>query len=320
MTAPSPPNALGTRSILSTENLSAEQARKILDTAFFFKGHWREQALLDNPVAGKTIVLFFFEPSTRTRVSFELAAKRLGASTIFLTSDGSSVGKGETLYDTARTLEAMEPDVIVLRHPCAGAPHFLNTVLKVPVINAGDGFHEHPTQAILDAMTIEEFKGTIRGQRVLIVGDIAHSRVARSNIYLLKTLGAEVSVCGPPTLMPPKIEQLGVNAFFDLDQAVRNQDVIILLRIQFERFETGQTPSKSEYHKFYGMNSKRLGLCRPDVLVMHPGPINRGLELSTEIADGPQSLILNQVSNGVVARMAVLHLLTGGPVLKGARS
>jgi aspartate carbamoyltransferase catalytic subunit len=311
-----PPNSLGTRSLLSTEPLSAEQVRKILDTSFFFKDHWRDQALMDNPVAGKTVVLFFFEPSTRTRVSFELAAKRLGASTVFLGADGSSVGKGETLYDTARTLEAMEPDVIVLRHPSAGAPHFLNEVLKVPVINAGDGFHEHPTQALLDAMTIEEFKGPLPGRRVLIVGDIAHSRVARSNIYLLKTLGADVSVCGPPTLMPPKAEKLGVKVFYDLDEAVVGQDVIILLRVQFERFEMGQVPSRGEYHRFYGMNARVLDLCKKEVLVMHPGPINRGLELSTEIADGPRSVILNQVANGVVSRMALLHLLTGGRAMK----
>lgn len=317
MATQSPPNALGTRSILSAENLSAEQTRKILDTAFFFKSHWREQALMENPVAEKTVVLFFFEPSTRTRVSFELAAKRLGANTVFLGNQGTSVGKGETLYDTAKTLEAMEPDLIVLRHPSAGSPHFLNQVLKVPVVNAGDGFHEHPTQALLDAMTIEEFKGKIAGLKVLIVGDIAHSRVARSNIHLLKTMGAEVTVCGPPTLLPPKVEKMGVGVSYDLDSAVKNQDVIILLRIQFERFEGGQGPTRGEYQKFYGMNGRVAALCKPDVLVMHPGPVNRGLELSTEVADGPHSVILNQVSNGVVIRMAILHLLMGGAVLGG---
>ncbi len=316
MNPPSRNDVLGTRSILSTESLSADQIRKILDTAFFFKTHWREQTRAANPVAGRTVVLFFFEPSTRTRVSFELAAKRLGANTVFLGNEGSSAGKGETLYDTARTLEAMEPDVIVLRHPSAGSPNFLNQVLKIPIINAGDGFHEHPTQALLDAMTIEEFKGKIRGQKVLIVGDIAHSRVARSNIYLLQTMGAEVSVCGPPTLLPPKVENLGVKVFYDLDAALADQDVVMMLRIQFERFESGQTPSSGEYKKFFGMNAKRAERCKPDVLIMHPGPMNRGLELSTEVADGPHSVILNQVSNGVVVRMAALHLLTGGAALK----
>ena len=310
-------SVLGTRSVLGTETLDAGAARKILDTAFFFKNHWREFAFRDSPVAGKTVVLFFYEASTRTRVSFELAAKRLGANTVFLGDSGTSMGKGETLYDTARTLEAMQPDVLVLRHPSAGSPHLLSKILKVPVINAGDGFHEHPTQALLDAMTIEEFKGSIAGLKVLIVGDIAHSRVARSNIYLLKTLGAEVSVCGPPTLLPPKTEQLGVKVFYDIDKAVAEQDVVILLRIQFERFESGQTPSKGEYQKFFGMTNRVAALCKPDVLVMHPGPVNRGVELSTEVADGPHSVILNQVSNGVMVRMALLHLLTGGQVLKG---
>ncbi len=315
-----PSNALGTRSILSAEDLNAKQIRSILDTAFFFKSQWRTQKPLENPVAGKTVVLFFFESSTRTRVSFELASKRLGATTIFLGNQGTSIGKGETLYDTAKTLEAMEPDLIVLRHPSAGSPHFLNEVLKVPVVNAGDGFHEHPTQALLDAMTIEEFKGKIAGQKVLIVGDIAHSRVARSNIHLLRTMGAEVTVCGPPTLLPPKVEKLGVNVSYDLDSAVRDQDVIILLRIQFERFEGGQGPSSGEYRRFYGMNARIAELCKPDVLVMHPGPINRGLELSTEVADGPHSVILNQVSNGVVVRMAVLHLLLGGKSFGGGKA
>ncbi len=307
-------NALGTRSILGTESLSASQIRNLLDTAFFYRTHWREGK--PSPASGKTVVLFFFEPSTRTRVSFELAAKRLGATTVFLGNEGSSVGKGETLYDTAKTLEAMAPDLIVLRHPSAGSPHFLNRHLQVPVVNAGDGFHEHPTQALLDAMTIEESKGKIAGLKVLIVGDIAHSRVARSNIYCLKTMGAEVSVCGPPTLLPPKVEKLGVKVFYDLNEAVKDQDVVILLRIQFERFESGQTPSRGEYSRYYGMNARVMALCKPDVLVMHPGPMNRGLELSTEIADGPHSVILNQVSNGVLIRMAVLHLLLGGPVMK----
>jgi aspartate carbamoyltransferase catalytic subunit len=288
--------------------------KSLLATAFHFKHHPDSGS---PAVAGKTVVLFFFEPSTRTRVSFELAAKRLKANTLYLTKEGSSTGKGETLFDTAKTIEAMNPDLLVLRHPSAGSPHHLDQILAIPVINAGDGFHEHPTQALLDLMTIAEFKGTLRGLRVLIVGDIAHSRVARSNIYALRTMGAEVSVCGPPTLLPPKVEKMGVRVFYDLEKAVRDQDVVILLRIQFERFETGQSPSKGEYARFYGMSQRVLGLCREDVLVMHPGPVNRGVELSTEVADGPRSVILNQVANGVLVRMALLHLLIGGEPRRG---
>jgi len=310
-------NALGIKSILGTEGLSASQIRKILDCAFAFKRLSQSGLEPVSPLKGKSVTLLFFEPSTRTRGSFELAAKRLGASTLVLTKESSSAEKGETLLDTARTIEAMRPDVLVLRHPSAGSPHHLDRILSVPVVNAGDGFHEHPTQALLDLMTMEEFKGSLEGLKVLIVGDIAHSRVARSDIYALNTMGAKVSVCGPPTLLPPKVENMGVTVYWDLEKAAREQDVIILLRIQFERLTPGQIPSKGEYARFYGMNSSVLAKCREDVLIMHPGPMNRGVELSPEVADGPRSVILNQVANGVLVRMAILHLLTGGEALKG---
>ena len=211
----------------------------------------------------------------------------------------------------------MRPDVIILRHPSAGSPYHLDRILSIPVVNAGDGFHEHPTQALLDLMTIYEFKKKLRGLKVLIVGDVAHSRVARSDIYALKTMGAEVSVCGPPTLLPPHVERMGVTAYTHLDRAVRGQDVVMLLRIQFERLNQGQIPSNGEYSHFYGMTSRVLKLCQEDVLIMHPGPINRGVELAPEVADGARSVILNQVANGVLIRMAILHLLTGGEALKG---
>jgi aspartate carbamoyltransferase catalytic subunit len=314
MTPKSPHNALAIKSLLGAELLDRPQIEKILQTAVAFK---KAEGPIESPVRGKTVALVFFEPSTRTRVSFEVAAKRLGANTLILSPDVSSTKKGETFFDTARTLEAMRPDVIVLRHPSAGTPFHLDQILNVPVINAGDGFHEHPSQALLDLMTIQEFKGKLDGLRVVIVGDIAHSRVARSNIYALQTMGAKVRVCGPPTLLPPKVENLGVEVFWDLEKAVLNQDVVMLLRIQFERFQGAQAPSKSEYARFFGMNSRTAALCKKDTLIMHPGPMNRGLELSPAVADGPQSVILNQVANGVSVRMALLHLLVGGKVLGG---
>lgn len=311
-------NALGIKSLLGTEFLTKDQIRKILDCAFFFKSLPKSALPQAGSLASKTVILLFFEASTRTRGSFELAAKRLGGNTLVLTKEMSSAEKGETLYDTAKTIQAMQPDVLVLRHPSAGSPNHLDEILNVPIVNAGDGFHEHPTQALLDLMTIEQFKGKIDGLKVLIVGDIAHSRVARSDIYALKTMGAEVSVCGPPTLLPPKVEKMGVKVFYDLEKAVRDQDVVMLLRIQMERLTAGQLPSKGEYARFYGMSSALLKLCKKEVLVMHPGPVNRGVELSPEVADGPHSVILDQVANGVLLRMAVLHLLTNGETLKGA--
>jgi aspartate carbamoyltransferase catalytic subunit len=317
---PSRSNALGIKSILGTEFLKAEQIRTILDTAFYFKRFQEKQTPIPNTLSGKIVALLFFEASTRTRGSFELAAKRLGGHTFVMTKESSSTEKGETLFDTAKNIEAMAPDLLVLRHSSAGSPNHLDSILNIPVVNAGDGFHEHPTQALLDLMTIEQFKGRIEGLKVLIVGDIAHSRVARSNMYALQTMGAEVSVCGPPTLLPPKIEKMGVKCFYDLEEAVKGQDIVMLLRIQIERLTPGQTPSRGEYSRFYGMSNRLLSLCKEETLVMHPGPVNRGVELAPEVADGSRSVILNQVANGVLLRMAVLHLLTGGEALKLPRA
>lgn len=302
------------KSCLGTEALSRQQISLILDNAFAFKS-LQQSKKLPQSLTGKTVILLFFEPSTRTRSSFELAAKRLGATTLVLTKEASSTGKGETLYDTAKTIQAMSPDLLVLRHPSAGSPHHLDEILNVPVINAGDGFHEHPTQALLDLMTIQEFKGGLSGLKVLIVGDIAHSRVARSDIYALKTMGAQISVCGPPTLIPPRMSELGVKVFYNLEEAVKEQDVIICLRIQFERIGAANIPSRGEYTRYWGITSRILEQCHKEVLIMHPGPVNRGLEIMPDVADGSHSVILNQVANGVLVRMALLHLLTGGEPL-----
>ncbi len=310
-------NSLGIKSLLGTEFLEKKQIDQVLKYSFLFKELLDAGKPIPQTLAQKTVILLFFEPSTRTRSSFELAAKRLGGNTLVLTKEGSSAEKGETLVDTAKTVEAMQPDVLVLRHPSAGSPFHLNQILDIPVVNAGDGFHEHPTQALLDLMTLQQFKGKIAGLKVLIVGDIAHSRVARSNIYALKKMGAEVSVCGPPTLLPPKVEQMGVEVYYELDQAVKNKDVIMTLRIQFERLNPGQSPSRGEYSKFYGISESVLKSAKSDVLIMHPGPVNRGVEISPEVADGSRSVILNQVGNGVIVRMAVLHLLTGGELPEG---
>lgn len=313
---PSPiQNALGIKSLLGTENLSADQLNTIVNTALAFKKLRTNGKPFPATLEGKNAVMLFFEPSTRTRSSFALAAKNLKGNTVVLTKTASSAQKGETLKDTARTLQAMLPDILVLRHPSAGSPHTLDNDLQIPIINAGDGFHEHPTQALLDIATIKEFKGEWKGLRVLIIGDIAHSRVARSDIYALKTLGAKVSVCGPPTLIPPRIEELGVDVYYDLEKAVRDQDVVMVLRIQLERLNPGQIPSDGEYSKFFGISEDTLEKCLPDVTIMHPGPVNRGVELQPEVADGPKSVILNQVGNGVPVRMSVFHLLTGGEPL-----
>jgi len=312
-----PPNSLGIKSLLGTEFLEKKQIEQILKYSFLFKDLLDSGKPVPQTLSGKTVILLFFEPSTRTRSSFELAAKRLGGNTLALSKEGSSTEKGETLIDTAKTVQAMNPDLLVLRHPSAGSPFHLDQTLDLPVINAGDGFHEHPTQALLDLMTIQQFKGKIEGLKVLIVGDIAHSRVARSNIYALQKMGAEVSVCGPPTLLPPKVEQMGVEVHYGLNKAVRDKDVIMTLRIQFERLNPGQSPSRGEYSKFYGISESVLKAAKSDVLIMHPGPVNRGVEISPDVADGSRSVILNQVGNGVIVRMAVLHLLTGGELPKG---
>ena len=300
--------ALSSKHILGMEHLSRQDIFKILSLAKQFK----KQKKLPSTLKGKIVFNLFFEPSTRTQTSFEIAAKKLGATTIHINTAQSSTVKGETLSDTARTIEAMNPDVIVIRHPSSGAPYLLSKILKTPVINAGDGFHEHPTQALLDMLTIEETKGRLADLRVLIVGDIAHSRIARSDIYGLTKMGAKTLVCGPPTLIPPFIEKLGVKVFYHLKEAVKETDVIIMLRIQKERHNQLQFPSYREYIKKYCLNLETLKYAKSNVMIMHPGPLNRGVEIAPEIADGPYSVILNQVSNGIVIRMALLHLMTNG--------
>jgi len=297
------------RHLLGIEDLSVEEIRAFLDAGKHFKKELEGTKKFD-VLAGKTVVSLFYEASTRTRGSFEMAAKRLGADFIHMNADASSsVSKGETLVDTARNLEAMNPDFLVLRHSSSGAPQLLVKHLRIPVINAGDGFHEHPTQALLDALTIEERFGSLRGLQVTIVGDIAHSRVARSNIHLLRKLGASVTVCGPPTLIPPEMEKAGVKVAFRLEEALRGADVVMMLRIQFERQNDKQIPSTGEYFRFYGLHQKSVALMKPHAIIMHPGPINRGVEIAADVADGARSVILSQVTNGVAIRMGVLAVL-----------
>jgi len=297
------------RHLLGIEDLSVEEIRAFLDAGKRFKKDLAETKKFDL-LRGKTVVSLFYEASTRTRGSFEMAAKRLGADFIHMSGDASSsVSKGETLVDTARNLEAMSPDFLVLRHSSSGAPQLLVRHLRIPVINAGDGFHEHPTQALLDALTIEEKFGALKGLEVTIVGDIAHSRVARSNIHLLRKMGAKVTVCGPPTLIPPEMEKHGVKVAHRLTEALEGADVVMMLRIQFERQNDKQIPSTSEYFRYYGLHQETVELMKKDSIIMHPGPLNRGVEISPEVADGARSVILHQVTNGVAVRMGVLALL-----------
>jgi aspartate carbamoyltransferase catalytic subunit len=300
------------KDLIGLEPLSGEQIRSILDTAEPFK-EISERAIKKVPVLrGKTIVNLFFEPSTRTRVSFEFAEKRLSADTVNISSSGSSVVKGETLVDTARNLEAMKIDMVVMRHGSSGAARFLAERIPSNVINAGDGRHEHPTQGLLDMLTIRDHRGRIDGLKVCIVGDVLHSRVARSNIYGLLKLGAEVAVCGPRTLLPLGIEDLGVHVFRRVEEAIEWADVLNILRLQLERMEGGYVPSLREYNRVFGVSRARLEAAPRDVLILHPGPMNRGVEIDSDVADGPHSVILNQVTNGVAVRMAVLYLLAGG--------
>jgi len=301
------------KDILDIESLSAEEITFILDTADRMKEISKRPVKKVPTLRGKTVVLFFYEPSTRTRSSFEIAAKRLSADSLSISSGSSSIVKGETLSDTARNLEAMNPDVIIIRHYSAGAPHMLARLLKTTsIINAGDGMHEHPTQALLDLMTVREKKGSIRDLRIAIIGDISHSRVARSDILGFTKMGAEVVLGGPLTMIPAGIENLGVTVADNSDDAVRGADVIIMLRIQKERQQSFLYPSDREYSKVFGLNPERMKKAKKDVLIMHPGPINRGVEISSEIADGPYSIILEQVTNGVSVRMALLFLVAGG--------
>ncbi len=300
------------KDILGIKELSRDEILLILDTADSFIEISTREIKKVPTLRGKTIINLFYEASTRTRTSFEIAGKRLSADTINISASTSSVVKGETLLDTARNLEAMNPDVIVIRHSAAGAPHMLAGMVKQSIINAGDGAHEHPTQALLDMMTIRAKKGHLENLNIAIVGDIAHSRVARSNIYGLKKMGAQVTVAGPATMIPRDIEQMGVTVHSSLNEAIKEVDVIMMLRIQLERQHQNIFPSLREYAQRFCLSKKNISLAKKDVLVMHPGPINRGVEISPDIADGPYSVILDQVTNGVAVRMALLYLLTGG--------
>jgi len=300
------------KDLVAIEPLAPEEIVHILDTAEGFLEVSRREVKKVPALRGKTVVNGFFEPSTRTRLSFEIAEKRLSADTVNFSASTSSVKKGETLLDTVRNIEAMVPDAVVIRHGAAGAAEFVARRLACSVINAGDGRHEHPTQALLDLFTIRRRKGRIEGLTVTIVGDIANSRVARSNIHALTKLGARVRVCGPPTMLPPQVERMGVEAHTRVAEAVAGADVVMALRIQKERLGRAVFPSDREYARVFGLNSRVLEGAAADAIVMHPGPMNRGVEITSELADGPRSVILEQVEHGVAVRMAVLYLLLGG--------
>jgi aspartate carbamoyltransferase catalytic subunit len=303
---------LKNKDVLGLEELSAEEILGVLEIASRFR------AVFDRPVRsvpimrGRTVVNFFHEPSTRTRISFELAEKRLSADIVNFSTATSSFSKGETLRDTAENLAAMKIDMLIIRHSSPGAAHYLAKVLECSVINAGDGAHEHPTQGLLDIMTMRQRLGDLRGKKVTIIGDIAHSRVARSNIWGLNKLGAEVTLCGPPTMVPGGLARLGVDIEFDLKKAVAGADVLNVLRIQLERHSSKSFPSNREYHRMYGITEDVVRTLKPEAIVMHPGPMNRDVEISSEVADGPRQVILDQVANGVAVRMALIYLLSGG--------
>ncbi|HST52254.1 MAG TPA: aspartate carbamoyltransferase catalytic subunit [Pyrinomonadaceae bacterium] len=307
---------LSQRHLLGIRGLSAGEIAHILDTAETFREISEREIKKVPALRGRTVINLFFEPSTRTRTSFEIAGKRLSADVINISSSSSSVTKGETLLDTARNLEAMSPDLIVIRHPSAGAAHQLARVCRASVVNAGDGAHEHPTQALLDALTIRQKKGSFEGLRVAILGDLLHSRVARSNAHLLTTLGAEVALAGPGTLAPPEfstiVEGRRLRVERRIEEAIEGADVVMVLRIQRERQDKAYLPSLREYAVHFGLTRKRLELAAADAIVMHPGPMNRGIEIASDVADGSRSLILDQVANGLAVRMAVLYLLGGG--------
>jgi len=302
----------GHKDLFGMGQLSVRDIQLILDTAESLKEISERDIKKVPTLRGKSVVNFFYEPSTRTRTSFEMAAKRLSADTVSLSVSTSSMVKGETLIDTARNIQAMNPDLIVLRHSSSGAPQLLAREVKACVINAGDGINEHPTQALLDLFTIREKKGKIEGLKVVITGDISHSRVARSDIIGLTKMGAEVTVSGPPTMIPPGIEDFGVQVVHDPAEAVKEKDVVMMLRIQLERQGKALFPGLREYAVFFGLNREVLKQAKKDAIVMHPGPINRGVEITDDVADGPQSVILDQVTNGVAVRMAVMYLLMGG--------
>ncbi|MGE5199194.1 MAG: aspartate carbamoyltransferase catalytic subunit [Rhodospirillaceae bacterium] len=300
------------KDLLGITELTPSEISLILDTAEAMKEVSARPIKKVPALRGKTVINLFYEPSTRTRTSFEVAEKRLSADTLNIAIATSSVVKGETLIDTALNLEAMNPDIIVMRHAASGACHLLARTCRAGIVNAGDGMHEYPTQALLDAFTIRARKGRLQGLKVAIIGDMLHSRVFRSNVYLLTRMGAEVWACGPPTLMPAGVDQMGVRATTRVEDAVEGADAVMMLRIQLERMQGGFFPSLREYFQVFGMTPERVRLAKPDAIVMHPGPMNRGVEIASEVADGPASVILDQVANGVAVRMAVLYLLAGG--------
>ena len=302
-----------TKGLLGIEGLDRAEIESILERARFFQPPPNQTFQRFDTLRGKSVVNLFFEASTRTRVSFEIAARRLGAEAVSIQAQASSVSKGESLVDTLNTLVAMRPDAIIMRHSASGAPHFLaRHLLNTPIVNAGDGTHEHPTQALLDAFTIRERKGTLEGLKVAIVGDLVHSRVLRSNLLLLTKMGAEVWACGPSTLIPPGLSQFGAHVTYSMDEALDGADVVMMLRVQHERMKGMFLPSLREYFTLYGLTEERLRRASGEVIVMHPGPMNRGVEIDSAVADGPWSVILDQVSNGVAVRMAVLYLMAGG--------
>ena len=309
-------SSLRHKDLLGIEQLSVEDIRLILDTAEALRDVAARPVKKVPALRGKTVVNLFFEPSTRTRSSFELAEKRLSADILNFSASTSSVSKGETLLDTAYNLEAMSPDIIVIRHESAGAPHLLGRECKASIINAGDGMHEHPTQALLDGLTVRSIKGRLDGLKIAIIGDILHSRVARSDTILFNRMGADVWVCGPPTLIPWEFEKLGAKTTCRMEEAMEEADVIMMLRVQHERQNKAFFPSAREYASLYGLTRERMRAAKKGAIVMHPGPINRGVEIESEVADADYSVILNQVANGVAARMAVLYLLSGNAGLK----
>jgi aspartate carbamoyltransferase catalytic subunit len=312
-------SALRSKDLLGIEPLEPDEIGLLLDTAESMRSI-ADRAIKKVPaLRGRMVVNLFFEASTRTRFSFETAEKWLSADSLNFSGKGTSVEKGETLLDTASTLQAMSPDVIVVRHSSAGVPHLLARHLRAGVINAGDGAHEHPTQALLDALTIRQRFGRLRGLRVVIAGDVTHSRVARSNVFLLTKMGADVTVCGPPTLLPPRVEELGATATTDFDSAIEGAHVVMVLRMQLERQRRSLFPSTREYFRRYGLTSDRMSRASANAIVMHPGPMNRGVEIASDVADSPRSVILEQVANGVPVRMAVLYLLLAGRPWEGER-
>jgi len=312
--------SLAHKDLLGIDQLSVDDITLILDTAEALQEIAARPVKKVPTLRGKTIINLFFEPSTRTRSSFELAEKRLSADILNFSASTSSVSKGETLLDTARNLESMAPDIIVIRHQSAGAPHLLGRECRASIVNAGDGMHEHPTQALLDALTVRTIKGRLDRLKIAIIGDIAHSRVARSNVILFHKMGAEVRACGPPTLIPWDFEKLGARITGHIEDAIKDADVIMMLRLQKERQNEAFIPSTREYYNFYGLTRERMRLAKKSTIVMHPGPMNRGVEIDSEVADADYSVILNQVANGIATRMAILYLLSGNAGLKSRRS